>query len=133
MPQLEWTDALTVGLPAIDDQHKQLFAICADLLESIDRGEGEAVLKDIFDRMKAYTEYHFKAEEAYMKSLDYPDLEAHASEHVLLLVRVNTLWRLLQSGENLSPQGVSLFLRDWIFEHVMHRDGQIGEFARSKS
>ena len=133
MTQLAWTNELTIGLPSLDEQHMQLFAISNDLLNAITRGEGEAVLKEIFDRLKAYTEYHFKEEEAYMEKIGYPELDAHAAEHALLLVRVNTLWRLLQGGESISPKGVSLFISDWIVGHIMERDAQIGKYAKSKT
>ena len=133
MTQLDWTDDLATGLPLVDEQHMQLFTISNDLLSAISQGEGEALLKEIFDRLKAYTEYHFKAEEAYMKKIGYPEFTPHAAEHALLLVRVNTLWRLLQDGEAISPKGVSLFLGDWIVGHIMKEDAQIGEYARSKA
>jgi hemerythrin-like metal-binding protein len=112
MPTPDWSDVLNIGLPILDEQHKQLF-------------------KDIFDRLKAYTKYHFKEEEAYMKRIGYPKTEEHSAEHVLLLMRVNTLWRLIENGEIISPKGVSLFVSDWIVEHIMDKDGQIGQFAKA--
>lgn len=133
MTQLAWTNELAIGLPSLDEQHMQLFAISNDLLSAITQGEGEAALKEIFDRLKAYTEYHFKEEEAYMEEIGYPDLSAHAAEHALLLVRVNTLWRLLQGGEAISPKGVSLFISDWIVGHIMEKDALIGKHAKSNA
>ncbi len=131
MPTPDWSDVLNIGLPILDEQHKQLFAIADDLLSAIARGEGEAVLKDIFDRLKSYTKYHFKEEEEYMRRIGYPKAEEHAAEHVLLMMRVNTLWRLIENGEIISPKGVSLFVSDWIVEHIMDKDGQIGQFAKA--
>ncbi|CCH48554.1 bacteriohemerythrin [Pseudodesulfovibrio piezophilus] len=133
MKNLDWTAALNIGLDVLDEQHKQLLTIGNDLLDAIRRGEGETILKETFNRLKAYTVYHFKEEEAYMKEIGFPDLDSHAADHALLLVRVNTLWRMLESGENISPKGVSLFLSDWINEHILHRDAEIGRFANSRS
>lgn len=131
MPQIIWTDDLSVGLASVDDQHKQLFAIANDLLEAVESGKGEAVLKETFDHLKAYAEFHFKEEEAFMKEVGYPGISAHTAEHALLLMRVNTLWRLIQKGENISPKGVSLFVTEWITDHIMDKDNMIGEFVRS--
>lgn len=133
MTQLEWTDVLAIGLPAIDKQHTRLFAISNDLLNAIAQDEGKSALKKIFDQLKDYTQYHFKAEEAYMEKIGYPELSSHAAEHALLLVRVNTLWRLLQNGELISPDGVSLFINDWIVEHIMEKDVRIGKYAKSNA
>jgi hemerythrin-like metal-binding protein len=127
----DWADVLGIGLPILDEQHKQLFAVADDLLNAIARGEGEAALKDTFERLKAYTRYHFKEEEAYMTRIGYPGESEHTAEHVLLLIRVNTLWRLIESGQIVSPRGISLFVNDWIVEHIMHKDAMIGEYARA--
>lgn len=127
----DWADVLDIGLPILDVQHKQLFAIADDLQNSIARGEGEAALKDTFERLKAYTRYHFTEEEAYMARIGYPGQSEHTAEHVLLLIRVNTLWRLIESGQIVSPGGISLFINDWIVEHIMHKDAMIGEYAKA--
>lgn len=131
MAPIDWSDVLDIGLPLLDEQHKQLFAIASDLQDSIVRGEGAPALKDTFERLKAYTRYHFTEEEAYMTRIGYPGQSEHKAEHVLLLIRVNTLWRLIESGEIVSPKGIALFINDWIVEHIMHKDAMIGEYARA--
>lgn len=131
MGTLDWTEALAIGLPALDDQHKQLFTIFDDLIKAIERSEGEDALKEIFTRLKEYTKYHFTDEENYMKGIGYPDSDSHAAEHALLMVRVDTLWRLLEGGENVSPKGVSLFISDWIVGHIINSDTKIGHYAAS--
>jgi hemerythrin len=128
----DWADVLDIGDPLLDEQHKQLFAIADDLMKAIARGEGEAVLKSVFERLLAYTQYHFKEEESHMERIGYPDRDAHTAEHVLLMMRVRTLWRLIQNGEIITPQGVSVFVNDWIVDHIMHKDGLIGEYARAR-
>lgn len=131
MEKITWTEVLNIGLPELDEQHKRLFAISDDLLNAIGNGHGEDALRETFDRLKEYTEEHFKAEEAYMNEIKYPDRERHADEHILLLTRVNTLWRLIQSGEIISPKGISLFISDWIVDHIMEKDAAIGKYANS--
>jgi len=129
---LEWNERLATGLELIDEQHKTLFAISNDLLAAIGRNEGEAALADIFNRLKEYTRYHFKAEEALMAEMDYPHRSRHAEEHALLLARVDALWRLISNGETISARNVSFFLSDWIVSHIMEKDGAIGGYANSR-
>lgn len=132
MSFLDWTDVLDIGLPILDEQHKELFAISNDLLNAIAQGEGETALIGIFERLKKYTEYHFREEEAYMRSLGYPDLEQHAKAHSQLMVRVNQLRKMLSSGQALSPEIGAEFISDWIIDHIMHSDAKIGVYAKSK-
>lgn len=132
MSFIDWTDVLDIGLPTINDQHKEMFAISNDLLEAIARGEGKNALVDAFDRLKKYTEYHFKEEEAYMRSVGYPDMDQHAKEHSELLISVNRLRKRLASGEDVSPEEGADFISDWIINHIMHSDSKIGIHAKSK-
>lgn len=131
MSPLQWTEDLHVGHETIDEQHKQLFSIAADLVQAIEEGRGEAMLKEIFSRLKEYTQYHFKEEEAYMQEIGYPQADAHAAQHAILIIRVGTLKRLIESGEPISPAGVGLFLQDWIAQHIMQDDVDIEKFART--
>jgi len=132
MSFLNWTDVLDIGLPLIDDQHKELFAISNDLLDAIARKEGEAALVDIFKRLREYTEYHFKEEEAYMRSLGYPNMEQHAKEHSKLIVNVNKLRKKIANGDDVSPEMGAEFISNWIIDHIMHSDSKIGTYAKSK-
>jgi len=131
MTNIQWNDELDVGQPLIDEQHRNLFAIANDLIDAINAGKGEATLEAIFIRLREYTEYHFKAEEKYMKEIEYPKLGAHAAQHAILLLRVGTLQNMIRNGESISPEGVSIFMRDWITQHIMEEDADIGEFAQS--
>lgn len=130
MPYLKWDKSLHIGLLELDEQHKILFNIANDLIAAIDNGDGEAALKNTFDRLKTYTENHFSAEEAYMKKIGYPDLDSHSSEHALLLIRTNTLRKMLKDGHSLSAQGASRFVTEWIVDHIMESDKKIGTFAK---
>lgn len=132
MSPLQWTDDLHVGNQTIDDQHKELFAIAADLVEAVADGQGEAMLKDIFTRLKEYTQFHFKEEEAYMDQIGYPKRDAHAAQHAILIIRVGTLKKMIDNGEAISPEGVGHFLQDWIALHIMQDDIDIESYARTQ-
>jgi len=133
MPPMKWTDDVCIGLTVIDEQHKTLFAIAAELVEAIEQDKGEEALQHTFDRLKAYTHYHFKEEEAYMSEINYPQLKEHAAQHAVLLVRVNMLWQMLRKGEKVSPEGASTFLQEWISTHIMQDDAKIGRFVQQNA
>lgn len=132
MTPLDWTDVLDIGLPVIDEQHKQLFAISNDLLSAMEKGEGEAILSDIFTRLRKYTEYHFSEEEAFMQKIGYPDFQEHAAEHSKLLVRVNVLRKTLLESGDITPDQAADFISDWIIGHIMHRDSEVGTYAKAQ-
>lgn len=133
MKHLKWTEDLHVGLPSIDAQHKELFDMANSLVTAIEQGKGREVLKDIFNRLKDYTRFHFQEEEAYMLEVGYPEYDAHSAEHAILMVRANTLWRMIQTDEDISPEGTSIFLREWIANHIMREDVKIEKYSKSQA
>ena len=73
----EWSSKIEVGLPMIDEQHRQLFDLAATF-----RGAGDQirVLKSLA-MLTEYVKVHFREEEELMASCHYPDLEAHRRLH----------------------------------------------------
>ena len=119
MPLITWTDRLSVGIPAIDSQHRTLVDMINQLHEAHRRGEGRAVLDDILAAMADYARLHFRDEEALMAAAGYPKL----AEHKRLHEEFGTRLIVLQARQRRStPVGLSLevmsFLREWLVEHI---------------
>lgn len=82
----EWSTILEVGVPEIDDDHKQMFVMAAEIgaaVTALDYAECRLAV----ERFLALAADHCVREEAMLKSLDYHDLDAHASYHDGLLER----------------------------------------------
>ncbi len=131
MAQLDWTSILNIGVTKIDEQHKQLISLSNSLIQAMTIGKGNEVLTTLFEELKAYTLYHFEDEEKYMASMNYPQLENHKVIHTKLIEQVDTFRNELLAGE-VTPNQALDFVNDWIIEHIMDVDAQIGEFARNQ-
>jgi hemerythrin-like metal-binding protein len=116
---LEWSDALSVGVAAVDEDHKKLVSLVNALFSACFVGVGDeavsAVLKELID----YTQYHFAREEAFLRSHGSPALEPHAEEHRKLTEQVLAISR--QGASALSDE-VLQFLRDWLTHHILETD-----------
>lgn len=117
--QVEWSDALSVGVPAVDEDHKKLVSLVNELFSACFAGGGNdavsAVLKELLD----YTQYHFAREEAFLRSHASPTLESHAEEHRKLTGQVLAISR---QGTSALSDDVLLFLRDWLMYHILETD-----------
>src|SRR5512138_2461518 len=80
MTKLEWTQALSVGVEEIDDQHRELFRRAASLLDGIHKGEPEE-LGALIDFLYQYAVEHFGAEEEHMRRTRFPGYQRHKAEH----------------------------------------------------
>lgn len=114
-----WPPQLSTGVPLLDEQHQGLFTLVAEL-ESAAIEERTLFGVYALTRLKHYVREHFHAEEALMRSADYPHLAEHMAEHAAFRSRLGEL--LLKSiGEDISLETIG-FLKDWLVYHVAQTD-----------
>jgi len=120
---IEWDDSkLSVGIEAIDTQHKKWVDIMNELDDAILSMKGQKVLGKIFSEMVEYVHYHFAEEEKLMKELDYVGLDEHKKIHDIFRKRVEKYQRDFQSGELLLCSQVMSTLKNWLVDHIMVED-----------
>jgi hemerythrin len=134
MNRIEWSPALAVGIPLIDEQHKTWFKRLNDLSVSIVARQGADAVGRTLGFLSEYTSHHFASEERHMDTLRYPGLDEHRRKHGELR---QALARLVQdfeeegSTESLA-QFVNRFLSQWLTEHILEQDVKLGIFLRGR-
>src|ERR1700733_9439869 len=81
MPFIVWNDRLSVGVPSLDREHKELIAILNQLYDAIRSNAARDSFSNTLARLSEYTRYHFAHEEALFKNTPYPNAEEHCLEH----------------------------------------------------
>jgi hemerythrin len=118
--RLEWIPALATDSSVVDDQHRHLFDLYNQVLES----QGDRVDRDgVLDSLTAYALHHFRDEEAWMESIGYPQ-EAflhHKSSHEVFVRELERL-RTAPLYQTLD------YFREWLLRHIMAEDRQIRVF-----
>lgn len=122
MALYQWDDALSVGNRHIDDDHKHLMDLVAQLHDAMRAGQGKDVVGGILENLINYTHTHFEMEEKFMRDINYPDYEAHRAEHARLVKEVKDLQSRFQSGSITITVSVSNFLSDWLRNHILGLD-----------
>ena len=125
---IEWTNDLSVGVSNIDAQHQQLFKMADELFEAGKNGKSKEKIGDLLGFLDRYTKQHFKDEEAYMKSINYPGLAEQEKAHQAF---VNELTKLKgefdKSGGNIAVIiGANQMVVDWLTKHISGMDKKIG-------
>jgi len=116
---VEWENSLSVGIDAIDEQHRKLFRL-------INRIEAAAELSDaevgaVVDILLDYAQVHFQTEEEFFYRFNYLDKESHESEHGEFVTRA------VEFSKRFEQQGVSIaeiqaFLLEWLTSHIKGSD-----------
>lgn len=131
MNKFNWEDSLSVGVDAMDDQHKVLINGINELMEVIDTASNEEILKR-YSALGDFVVKHFTDEEAFMESIGYEGLASHKIIHEKLLAQLGDFAKEIEAG-TLDSNKLFQFLQFWLKSHIMGIDTKYGEVAKKQS
>lgn len=127
---LLWKEEYSIGVPLIDEQHKELFRIgnkAYELLKNdlyIDKYDK---IINIISELKDYTAYHFKAEEKYMLSISYKKYFTQKVNHDEFIKKINAIkLEHIDKDQDKYIKELLEFVFDWIITHILKEDKLIG-------
>ncbi len=120
---VEWSDSYKIGDETVDAAQKQLFELTNDFLASDDL----MVLRPIIVALCKQVRVHFEQEEALMRRLNFPGIDAHIEQHQALLTRL--LGRSMDVGKGyMNKPAIAALMRDWAEHHVPEEDAVFAAF-----
>ncbi len=131
-----WKDEYSVNISEIDRQHMKLFEICARIYD-ISKLDKEIDYYDdiieIISELHDYTEYHFNYEEELLKNNDYEELEEQHFQHIFFVKKLKKLAaKDIDEDQRKSAAEISLFLANWITDHILKSDMKYKEVLNAK-
>lgn len=127
----QWRESYSVKVTALDNQHKQLFAIIRELYTAMQSGRGSDVAGDVLQRLIDYTVNHFATEEKLMEKHGYPHLASHRVEHRALTDQVVAFKKNFDAGTSNVSQELLAFLQHWLRDHIQAVDQKYSDFLNS--
>ena len=126
-----WSEAYSVHLRVIDNDHKDLVDTVNALHDAISDGATRGRIGHIIGNLAQYVDEHFAREEALMESYDYPDVAKHKRIHRHLTRTVYAIRIVFGSKPgNIDPVKLLGFLRDWLVHHILEEDMKYAPFLR---
>lgn len=123
MALMEWNDRLSVGVRALDEDHKKLVAMLNELFDGIMANHGKEKLENILGGLIKYTVEHFRREEEIFARTKYAGAEEHIKEHKKLTDQVLKIQQDFKtSTDGTLPLHVMNFLRQWLTKHIQGDD-----------
>ncbi len=114
---------MSVGIDAIDNEHKMLIAMVAELSDAIDSDNTDEIVLEIFERLEIYVKKHFSREEALMAKFNYARLEPHKKQHQNFTKKISEFKAMLMENYSASiAEEVNLFLFNWLTNHILIED-----------
>ena len=124
MTLLEWKDEYCLGIPAVDEEHRELIELINELHAELQAGESGITVLDFLGEIYARISAHFALEEKVMRDQEYDELADHKADHERLL---DELRDLMDACEDrlVSEAELSGRLDDWFAVHFRTRDARL--------
>jgi hemerythrin-like metal-binding protein len=126
MPNLEWSDALALDLPAMDDTHREFVELLAEVENSAD----DMLLtrwRALFD----HTEEHFNREDQWMQDTRFSSTNCHSVQHRVVL---QVMREGLAGGETGNLEMLRVMAHElalWFPQHAQTMDAALALHLRS--
>ena len=123
MKKIHWNTQLSVGIEALDDEHKALFAAIEQYRLAIPNKNKPPPIQNLLDNLQNYVHLHFSREEALLRKTNYPDVAQHIESHRLFTSELNRFKQLYSDLPSLFPHEAMLgFLNEWLINHISNED-----------
>lgn len=120
---MAWTEDLSVGDETLDQHHRRLFALLAEMDAAGEDGGGFDEVCRILSQLTDYIAYHFSEEEAMMEKSGFPFVDLHRHSHQTIAMRVADLASGIDELNFRRIAGeLRLFLSGWLIHHIEIED-----------
>ena len=123
MALLEWRDSFSVGVAALDADHRQLIQLINELYQARQEDRDARAVRSIIGRLQVHMRDHFAREEAVMEKIGYDGLIEHRQHHQQTVLRID---QFSDSADDL-PLQVLEFMKAWFINHVVCGDIKLRE------
>ena len=122
MSLLAWDDNCSVNNEELDNHHKILFDLLNKLYQTCLVEDENITLGSVYKELLFYSNYHFSAEEQYMRSKGYIDTEKHAIMHNIFKSRIRSIERDVTNNNISATKELIVYLGNWLLNHVQIED-----------
>jgi hemerythrin len=140
---LNWRDEWTLGIDTLDEDHREIVDLLLEMAQcyakateppEISAESGGAAsdnTEDLYaalERFGTVARRHFQREEEFIRTIDYPGLPDHQSEHALLMAEFTDMVRDLRERgvTKLSSQDLDA-LKQWVIAHILGADRKFAD------
>jgi hemerythrin len=125
MSLIEWKDGFSVGVAAVDLEHRQLIELINELNDQAGEGAASeqtlAMLGEIYAQISA----HFALEEKYMRETEYARFAEHKADHECLLDELRDIMDDVEDRAEYDADTLGAKLERWFTVHFQTHDARL--------
>jgi hemerythrin len=132
MHSLKWSTSHAVWLTEIDDQHREIFEVLANLREVLTSPGALATIRQEVQRLYTCIKEHFAHEERLMRAARYGSLRWHRQQHNSARKRVRQFISDIDRGNKDAGLALIEYLSSWLRDHTGVADRMMCAFLRNE-
>jgi hemerythrin len=125
MTLLHWRDEYTVGIEAVDHEHRELIELINRLHRQLDSPEARLTVPAFFGDLLRGISAHFALEEKFMRDQGYRRLGPHKEDHERLLDELRDIMDAFEQSEEIDALELSQRLDAWFSRHFRTHDAEL--------
>ncbi len=125
MTALEWSDALSLDLPLMDDTHREF----VDLLGVVSRSADDAVIP-AWRTLVEHTQVHFDQEDRWMRQTRFAAGNCHSVQHKVVLDVMREGLQRAEAGDLELLRMMAGELAQWFPQHAQSMDAGLALHLR---
>lgn len=125
MSLITWKDEYSVGVAAVDLEHRELIELINDLDAAMQRQATHATVVQALGEIFARISAHFALEEKIMRDAGYADFGPHKADHESLLDQLADIIHAVEIGDKLDDRDLSSRLNRWFTGHFGSHDAKL--------
>lgn len=125
MNTLQWSDALSLDLPLMDDTHREFVDLLAHAAQA-----GDDNLLDAWKRLIEHTQEHFDREDQWMADTGFSATHCHTTQHHVVLQVMREGARRGQDGDLALVRQMASELALWFPQHAQSMDAALALHVR---
>lgn len=127
----DWNDAMSVGIPEIDQNHKRFIELVDAFNESVTGRMPVTVIQKRLQDILDDTVRHFAREARLFAEWSYPGADHHARVHAKLVAELKRIKSKIAHGYEAEWVEAGMKIKDALITHIYTDDMKYAEFYRN--
>ena len=124
MALLQWKEHYSVGVDAVDHEHKELITLINRLHDELMTKGEELSIRGFFGDLFKGISAHFALEERFMRERHYDQLDQHKADHERLLDEIRDIMDEFE-GREIASAELGAKLDAWFSRHFETHDARL--------
>lgn len=125
MTLIDWKEEFSLGIPAIDHEHREMIELINQTYQAVEEGRGGDRIGECLGEIYARISAHFALEERIMRERGYDEYADHKADHERLLDEILDIMDHCEDGRDFDEASFAETLREWFALHFSTRDARL--------